>query len=621
MVATKGPSAVEQIKEQSDYLREPLRSELAADTTHFSEAAIQVLKFHGAYQQFDRDNVHERRKAGLERDYRMMLRTKQTAGYVPPALYLTLDDLADRYGYGTLRITTRQAFQMHGILKANLKAVVGSIVRQLGSTLAACGDVERNVMAPAAPYKDQPAYVLADQYAQALSDLLAPRTQAYVDIWVDGEALDLPELKPTHPPQNPSKIYKDGPEPLYGTHYLPRKFKSAVTVPGDNSVDLYTQDLGLIVITNARGELEGFNISVGGGLGRTHGKDETFPLLAQHLGFVSLAQMPTVVQAIVAVQRDFGDRTDRRHARLKYLVHEWGIDTFRTQVEAYAQLTIQPWCDLEPFTVLDYLGWQPQGDGKLFLGLDVANGRVKDEADFRLKTALRTLVSRYDIPLRLTPQQNVLLCDIEPAWQGEINQLLAEHGVALIEAKPQLPRYAMACPAMPTCSLAITESERIIPSIVSEIEALLARFGLAGETFMIRMTGCPNGCARPYMAELGLVGRVADHYQVWLGGSPRGDRLAEVFAEKLHHNDLLATLTPILRYFKKRRRKGESFGDFCARVGMAKLQALVAAPIPRTIKVRPDSYDRLKAIADREGKNLVDMATAAIEAYLLQEKG
>lgn len=626
----KGPSKVEVIKDRSDYLREPLATELEQNTTHFSEAAIQVLKFHGAYQQDDRDIRQERRQAGLERDFRMMLRTRQTAGVVPPDLYLTLDRLADDYGYGNLRVTTRQAFQLHGILKANLKTVVGTIVRSMQSTLAACGDVERNIMAPAAPYRDRPEYRHAQEYSVKIADLLAPHTSSYFDIWVDGEAVALPEIdadvKTARKTVSGNGVKVNGKEPLLGKHYLPRKFKSAITVPGDNSVDIYTQDLGFVVITDDRGELEGFNVLVGGGMGRTHKKELTFPLLAKDLGFVPVERVYDLAQAIVAVQRDYGDRSERRHARMKYLVNDWGIEKFKQVVEQYYGEAIAPCRPVPPFKYEDYLGWQEQGDGKWFLGLSVENGRIKDEGKFQLKTALKTLVERYELPMHLTPQQNVILADIDPSWRADIDSTLRRCGILPVERVSPLTRIAMACPALPTCGLAQTESERIIGSVVERIETLLHQLDLADQTFQIRMTGCPNGCARPYMAELGLVGNTPGHYQVWLGGSPRNDRLARPFAEKVHIDSLTTFLLPMLQDFKRVRGNAESFGDYCDRVGFDYLRALKPTEMPsskkkprrttKSIQIRQSAYDRLKAEAQAKGVSLAELASQAIEGFL-----
>jgi sulfite reductase (ferredoxin) len=364
-------------------------------------------------------------------------------------------------------------------------------------------------------------------------------------------------------------VFTEGEEPIYGTQYMPRKFKCAVTVPGDNSIDIFSQDLGLVVITNAKGELLGFNVYAGGGLGRTHNKEETFARVADPIGYVTKANIYDLVKAIVATQRDYGDRANRRHARLKYLIHEWGVAKFKAKVEEYYGKKIQPLRPTPDFKYLDFLGWHEQGDGKLFLGISIENGRVKDEGDFKLRTALREIVSKYKLPMRVTPHQNVLIYDIKPSDRDNIDKLLTTNGV---EPNPEkidsLVRLSMACPALPTCGLAVTESERIIPSVNERIRALLDKLGLKDEQFVIRMTGCPNGCARPYMAELGFVGSFPESYQVWLGGCPHQTRLAKPYTDKMHINDLETFLTPIFTYFKQDRKKSESFGDFCDRVGL-----------------------------------------------------
>lgn len=517
--ASRKPSKVEGLKERSNFLREPVATEILQDTNHFTENAVQILKFHGSYQQDNRDN----RVKGQEKDYQFMLRTKNPGGLVPPQLYLTLDKLADEYGNQTLRVTTRQGFQLHGILKKNLKSAIAAIIKNMGSTLAACGDVNRNVMAPPAAFKNQPEYQYAWEYAQNIADLLAPQTGAYYEIWLDGEkaisAEENPEVKAARQRNGSGTIFHNGEEPIYGTYYMPRKFKCAVTVPGDNSIDLYTQDLSLVVITNAQQELEGFNVFAGGGLGRTHNKEETFARLADEICYVAKDDVYELVKAIVAAQRDYGDRTDRRHARLKYLIQDWGVDKFRSMVEKYFGKPLQPFKPLPEFKYKDFLGWHEQGDGKLFLGISVENGRVKDEGTFQLRTALREIVQQFDLPIRLTPHHNIIFCDIEPEKRQAIEQILTRYGVqADPDAIKPLVRYSMACPALPTCGLAITESERIMPNTLQRIEALLNKVGLEQEEFVVRMTGCPNGCARPYMAELGFVGSAPESYQVWLGG-------------------------------------------------------------------------------------------------------
>jgi len=599
---SRKPSKVEAIKERSNFLREPVATEVLEDTTHFSEDAVQLLKFHGSYQQDNRDN----RVKGQEKDYQFMLRTKNPGGFVPPQLYLTLDQLADEYGNHTLRATTRQGFQLHGILKKNLKAALSAIIKNLGTTLGACGDLNRNVMAPPAPFKNKPEYQYAWEYTNHIAELLTPQTGAYYEIWLDGEmaisAEENPLVKAARQQNGTGTIFHDKEEPIYGTHYMPRKFKVSVTVPGDNSIDLYTQDLSLVVITNEKGELEGFNVFAGGGLGRTHNKEETFARLADPIGYVVKDDVYNLVKAIVATQRDYGDRTDRRHARLKYLIHDWGVDKFRLMVEKYFGKEVAPFKPLPEFKYQDFLGWNEQGDGNLFLGISIDNGRIKDEGNFQLKTALREIVEKFNLPIRLTPHQNVILYDIDPGNKQGIQKILNHYGVVFDPGTiDPLVRYSMACPAFPTCGLAITESERAIPGILERIRALLDKIGLQKEHFVVRMTGCPNGCARPYMAELGFVGSAPEAYQVWLGGSSDQTRLALPYMEKLNLNDLETQLEPIFVYFKQSRQPEEGFGDFCDRLGFDAIREFTAQYESQTValsEITDDSDGLVETTAD-----------------------
>jgi sulfite reductase (ferredoxin) len=459
----KKPSKLEGIKERSNFLREPLATELGQETNHFTDEAVQILKFHGSYQQDNRDN----RVKGQEKDYRMMLRTRNPGGFIPPELYLTLDELSDRYGYGNLRATTRQGIQLHGILKKNLKATIAAIVKSLGSTLGACGDLNRNVMAPPAPFQNKPEYVIARDYADRIADLLRPQTEAYYEIWLDGEKAvtveEHPDVVAARENAVRGTVFTDSVEPIYGTHYMPRKFKVAVTVPGDNSIDAYTQDVTLVVITDEQGELQGFNILAGGGMGRTHNKEETFARVADEIGYVDKADVYEVMKAIVATQRDYGDRVTRRHARMKYLIQDWGVETFRTKVEAYLGKPLQPYRKLPAWEYRDYLGWYEQGDGHWFVGVNIDNGRIYDNGTLKLRTALKEIVQRFQLPMRVTGSQSAILYDIKPGDKDEIQAILTRYGVIEPDQIDSLTRYAMACPALPTCGLAITESERVIP--------------------------------------------------------------------------------------------------------------------------------------------------------------
>jgi sulfite reductase (ferredoxin) len=626
----KKASKVEGIKERSQFLLEPVATELAQDTTHFSEDGIQILKFHGSYQQDNRDN----RVKGQEKDYQFMLRTRNPGGIVSPQQYLTLHDICDRYGNHTIRATTRQAFQLHGILKSNLKATMAAIIHSMGSTLGACGDLNRNVMAPPAPFKTKPEYVLAREYANRIADLLRPQTEAYYEIWLDGEkaitAEEHPEVVAARISNAHGTNVEGNVEPIYGTYYMPRKFKCAVTVPGDNSIDAYTQDLTLVVITNANHELQGFNILAGGGMGRTHNKEETFARIADEIGYVDKADVYDLVKAIVATQRDYGDRVNRRHARMKYLIQDWGVEKFRSQVEGFFGKAIQPYKPLPAWKFEDYLGWYEQVDGNWFVGIHIQNGRIFDEAGFQLKTALHEIETRFQLPILLTANQSLLLTEIAPGDKAEIEAILKRSGIASVEAVDSLDRYAMACPALPTCGLAVTESERVIPSILGRIRTLLDQVGLPDEHFVVRMTGCPNGCARPYMAELGFVGSAPEAYQLWLGGSPNQVRLARAFMEKMPVADLEKTLEPMFVYFKQSRQAAESFGDFCDRIGFDALRDFMSTYVPANaatgsaaagrrrhrIGVSSEVYAQLKATAEKTGMSMAKMTEDALLAYL-----
>jgi sulfite reductase (ferredoxin) len=543
------PSKVERIKASSDGLRGSIAAELEQATPRFAEADIQLLKFHGVYQQEDRDQRKAARGTDAPKAYSFMVRTKNPGGYAPGAFFLALADLADSHGNGTLRVTTRQGFQLHGVDKSDLRETIATINEHLGSTLGACGDVNRNVMAPAAPFAVAP-YRIAREAAHAIADLLTPRTGAYYEIWQDGELAHSsePEL-----------------DPLYRDAYLPRKFKVAVAVAGDNSVDIYTNDVGVVPVLSDVDVLLGYDIYAGGGLGMTHRKPGTYPKLADEIGFVEAADLLPFVRAIVEVQRDNGDRANRKHARLKYTIADRGLDWFRTEVERYAGKPFAPFRPLPPWSSRDYLGWHEQGDGRLFIGLSVENGRIADTEGTHLKSALRAVIGTFDLDVVLTPQQNVLLTDIPRHVRPSIDGILAEHGVRGIDAVGLLERHAMACPALPTCGLALAEAERVLPSLVDQLEARLAELGLGTERISIRMTGCPNGCARPYMGEIGIVGVSADRYNVYLGGDIEQTRLNRLYREMVPAGEIAAVLDPLFMAFTRERVANEGFGAFCVR--------------------------------------------------------
>jgi len=571
-------SKVESIKEASRYLHGFVAEEARNGLPHFTEDAATVLKFHGSYQQDDRDLRTRMKREGKEKAFEFMVRVRQPGGKITADQYLGLDRLAQTLGNGTLRITTRQEFQLHGIAKDDLPATIRAINESLLSTLAACGDVTRNVLCCPAPTRDGVRdRMQAD--AAAFAAHFAPRASSYWDIWLDGQKIDNPLLPAAGPTLVPTPG-DDPTEPIYGKTFLPRKFKVAFALPADNCTDVYANDLGYLAVVED-GRLVGYDVLVGGGLGTTPSAGKTFPALGQAMTFVEPGDVLKVGEAIVRVYRDTGDRSDRKRARLKYVIHDVGLPAFKAEVEAYLGHPL-PEPRGNPVTeVHDHLGWQDQGDGKLALGLPVENGRIKDDGDLRLAAGLRTFFARYRTPARLTCQQSILLIDLDPAWRVEVEALLAEHGIARVEQVSTVRRWSMACPALPTCGLAVTESERVLPSLMDEFEAELAKLGLDGERFTVRMTGCPNGCARPYNADIGLVGRSASKnpdgtpgagtYTIFLGGSTLGGRLNEVYKDYIPFDQVVPELVPVFARFRADRRPDEPFGDFCHRVGVEEL--------------------------------------------------
>ena len=564
----------EQRKLDSRHLRDPLLEELSNELPYFSEDALQLLKFHGSYQQDDRD----KREKGKDKTWQMMLRLRSPAGRIPAQLFLAMDDLSNRLGDGTLRATTRQAFQMHGIPKGDLKEVIGTIVQNMGSTLAACGDINRNVMAPAAPYA-RGAYPAARQLADEIADVLSPEAgeASYLDLWIDGDLSyrirPSRSVKAVRSRQRDSNIFSgSNDEPLYGDTYLPRKFKVAVTVPGDNSVDLLTQDIGLVAFTDATGALIGCNVYVGGGMGRTHNKDETFARVADPLGYVAASEVLDLVQAILALQRDHGDRQIRRHARMKYLLHDKGVSWFRNKLtQSYFHGDLKGLRNEPKAKLSDYLGWHRQQPGVWFVGIPLLCGRL--EGSF--KAGLREIVDRYQLELRLTPNQDLLLCNIGSSQRNSVRDALSDLGIHTPEAPPPLARHAIACPALPTCGLAITESERILPQVLERLDAQLSKLEIE-KSLLFRMTGCPNGCARPYMAELALVGSGVNQYQLWLGGSANLQRLAKPFLQRMPLDELENTLEPLFVSWKEAGGR-TGFGDHVSRLGDERVAELLAS--------------------------------------------
>ncbi len=548
-------------KETSRALRGTIRTELEQASDKFSDADKNLLKFHGTYQQENRDARKARRAEGLGKVHIFMVRCKIPGGRLTAEQYLAVDDLAGQHANGTLRLTSRQGIQLHGVLKKDLKETIAGINHCLLTTLGACGDVERNLMSCPAPLRQNGVRDQLQEAASLLARHLAPQSRAYHEIWLDGKPVDVGEQGEKE-------------EPLYGKVYLPRKFKTGLALPEDNCCDIYAQDLGLLAIVE-NDRIVGYNVLVGGGMGKTHGNANTFPFLAKPICFVGVADLIPAAEAVIKLFRDHGNRADRKRARIKYLVHDWGVERFREVLAGYLGGTLALPRPVEVSGVDLHLGWQPQGDGKWFYGLSVENGRVKDEGSFRLRTALRTLVQRFQPELRITPLQDLLLCNLESKARPEIERILTEHGVTLPEKLSLVQQHSMSCPAIPTCGLAISESERALPGIINDLEVLLRDLGLEKEAIGVRMTGCPNGCARPYQSDIGIVGRTGDKYTVFVGGHLLGHRLNFELRDLVPRAEIVPLLRPLLLAFRDERRPGETFGEYCHRLGQEHARALV----------------------------------------------
>ncbi|MEO7138487.1 MAG: NADPH-dependent assimilatory sulfite reductase hemoprotein subunit [Gemmatimonadales bacterium] len=544
----KPESKVEIAKGNGRRLRGTIAETLASNATHFEHDDIQLLKFHGTYQQDSRDERRGREAAGAEKSYSFMVRVAIPAGAITAEQYLGLERIADRHANGTLRVTTRQGFQFHGVLKGGLQATIAGVNEELLTTISACGDVQRNVMGCSAPLADTD-HTAVREVAEAIAAELRPGSRAYHEIWLNGEKQTSTEEE----------------EPFYGDRYLPRKFKTAVGLSIDNCVDIYSQDVGLLAIV-VDGRIQGFNLLVGGGLGMTHHKADTTARLAQPLGFVPTQHGVEAVRLVAAIFRDNGNRSDRRHARLKYLIADWGIDRFREEFQRRASFTLTPPASLPSLPFHDHLGPHRQPDGRWFYGVFIQSGRIVDLPAVKLKTALHEIIRRFSPGVRLTAQQNLLLTDVDAESVQQVELLLQHHGVTSARELSAARRFSMACPALPTCGLAVAESERVIPEILDQFEAELELLGLREAPLTIRMTGCPNGCARPYTADLAFVGRSLGLYNVYVGGGLAGDRLVDLYRADVQQEDLLPALRPLLARWATERVGGEGLGDFYQRI-------------------------------------------------------
>lgn len=544
-------SELEKIKYDSNYLRGTLQESLANPITGaIAEADTQLSKFHGIYQQYDRDLEKERKRQKLEPAYSFLIRVRLPGGVATPAQWLQMNRLADTHANGTLKLTTRQAFQLHGVIKKKLKSTIQGINAGLMDTIAACGDVNRNVMSHANPSESK---LHAEVYKLAgdLSTHLTPKTSAYHEIWLDKKLV---------------AGSKDE-EPIYGNRYLPRKFKIGVAIPPYNDVDLFSQDLGFIAIEE-NGKLVGYNVTAGGGMGSTFGVPETYPRLADVIGFCTPDQAIDVAEKVVLVQKDNGDRTNRKHARLKYTIDDRGLEWFKKELNNYLGYELQP---AKPFQFTrngDRFGWNKGIDGKWSLNLFVEGGRVKDTEALKLKTALSEVAEKVeDIQFILTGNQNLILANTSE--KDKVNHILKKYGVWPLQLSG-LRQNSIACVALNTCGLAFAEAERYLPSLMEKIESLLDEHGLLKQEIVIRMTGCPNGCGRPYLAEIGFIGKSLGHYNLYLGGNFNGTRLNTLYKETLTEEEILAELKPIIADYSENRKKGEGFGDFVIRLGYVK---------------------------------------------------
>jgi sulfite reductase (ferredoxin) len=564
------PSGVEKIKEASNYLRGTIAEELANGSEAFEEDTVQLLKHHGMYQQDDRDRRGAKDAQGIKlgKAYSLMVRVKVPGGRMTAEQLLAQLDLCDQLGSGTARITDRQDIQLHGVLKKNVRQAVRRINEVQLTTLGACGDVERNVMCCPAPFRRDPVRVEIQEMASRLSSHLLPRSTAYHEIWL------------SDPETGEKRLCGGGSEgheiePLYGANYLPRKFKTAIGLADDNCVDAYGNDLGLLAIREGS-QLLGYNVLVGGGFGVTPSNKRTFPAVAKRMAFAKPDEVVALATAIIGVQRDLGDRSDRKRARMKYLIADWGVDRFKAKVEEYYGRGLAEPHPQEVHGFDDHLGWFEQGDGRWFYGLNVENGRILDREGFRLKSALAEICRSYRPGIALTPHQSILFTDLRPEDRSGLESVLRHCGVKLSEEISNVRRWSMACVALPTCPLAVTESERVLPGLMDKLEGELQRIGLEGERFTVRMTGCPNGCSRPYNADIGLVGKTAGKYTIYLGGRLLGDRQAFLFKDLVRLEDLVTTLLPVLLGYKAQRLDGETLGDYCNRMGAEGLHALAA---------------------------------------------
>ncbi|TVL58548.1 sulfite reductase [Shewanella algae] len=551
-------SANEHIKTDSDYLRGTIREGLGTEVTGaFSDDDQQLIKFHGFYQQDDRDLRNERKEQKLEPLYSFMLRARVPGGVCTPEQWLGVDKIASELtSSNSIRLTTRQTFQYHGIPKRNLKTIIQGLDREALDSIAACGDVNRNVMCNPNPVESklhQQAYF----WAKKLSDHLLPHTRAYAEIWLDEEKLLSTE------DEQPAAV-----EPVYGKTYLPRKFKMAVAVPPDNDVDVYTNDLGFIAVAQ-EGELVGFNLVAGGGMGSTHGEVETFPRLADDFGFIKAEDTIKFAEAVMTVQRDWGNRSNRKRSRLKYTIVDHGFEAFKAEVEKRAGVKFAPKREVVIGDRGDRYGWVKGIDNHWHLTLFIEGGRVKDTQGKLLQTGLREIAKIHKGDFRMTSNQNIIIAKVADEDKAEIEALARKHGL-MGQVITATRGHSIACVALPTCALAMAEAERYFPEFIDHVDALQAKHAIGEQAIVVRMTGCPNGCARPFAAEIGFVGKAPGRYNMYLGASFEGTRLNKMYRENIQEAEILSELDALFGRYAAEREIGESFGDFTVRAGIVK---------------------------------------------------
>lgn len=557
-------SAVEGYKLSSEHLKGNISAELADNSSEtVSDESYELLKFHGSYFGYDRDSATERKKAGLDKEYEFMVRVKCPGGRMTAAQYVALDVLAEKYANGTMRITTRETFQFHCIKKVAMKPLIADINHLLLSTLGGCGDVVRNITMCPAPIKDK-IHDKLEVDGFALASQVAPKTNSYYEIWLDGEKVHDYKFNPT---PNDNGIA----EPLYGDTYMPRKFKIGIATPEDNCIDVLTNDLAILSLFDGQEHI-GYNFALGGGLGMKHNSAKTFARLASPIMFVPKELFIPATEAVIKFQRDNGDRTDRQHARLKYVMAEKGEAWAKSELEKYLGRTIEAPKTMKNFAVDDHIGWHAQGDGKWFYGVPVSSGRIVDREAEQIRTGLRVVILEYGMDIVLTADQNIILCDIEEGEKPRVEQILRDNGVKLAGDITQVYRSMLACVSYPTCGKALAEAERIKLPLVSEIEKELAKHGVIDERISIRVAGCPNGCSRPTVGDIGIIGRQPDHYTIHIGGDFAGTRLNEKIFDKVHYDNISQALSPMFALWHEKKLDGEGFGDFCTRYGIAEVK-------------------------------------------------